>query len=158
MIPAIALTLIAPAAADSRCVKSGSPMCSVTFYGEGVCDGTDQLVFLKRDGAEAVQLVRPWESKRINIVGTEVTFIRPPASLSYAYVGNAAAPNQMMFMGPGQSHSRVFYPPGLGFHFPGDERTGHVDLHVSCPASDGTDAIYRVFVTFYYTMVLGLTR
>jgi hypothetical protein len=124
---------ILPSIAYAGCRESGSTLCSKTFYGEGICDGSDQLVVLKADGLPSVAIVKPWEPEPISIVGVEITFIKPPRHLTYAYAGNGATPNQMLFMGQGQAHARVFYPHGLGFKLPGAGAPGHIDLHVSCP-------------------------
>jgi hypothetical protein len=140
----------ASARAETECERSGSSLCSKTFYGTGTCDGKDQLVELADTvGWPASAIVPPWEALPSVIVGVEITLHRPPEQFAYAYAGNAASPNQMLFLGPGAVHGRQFYPAGLGFRLPAKGAPGinHVDLHVSC-----TRGAYQLFYTLYYAL------
>jgi len=147
----ITVSALTPAAAADNCRDSGSPMCSRTFYGAGTCAGGDQLVALK-DGSPEVTanlLVPPWENEAISIIGIEVVIFETPRYIAYVYAGNASSPNQMMWMGPQQTHDRVFYSNGLGFRVApiGTPGHHHIDLHISC-----TGGPFQLYYTLYYTM------
>lgn len=148
------------ARAETDCERSRSTLCSRTFYATGHCDGTDNLAGLTPDASAPIKLVRSWERHPLTIVGAEVTMFQQPKRLSYAYIGNGHTPNHMLFLGPGEAHSKQFFPPGIGFALPPAEAPGnaYIDLHVSCAPQAG-EVAYQAFMTIYYTLdVVRLTE
>ena len=73
--------------------------------------------------------------------------------MSYAYAGNGYHPNQMAFIGAGQSHGRHFFPAGIGFTLPPSGKAGYIDLHVSCLPALASQV--SAFYTIYYTVGLS---
>ncbi len=135
-------------AQERTCLERGFGFCSKTFHASATCSGQDQLARItgnKCASGNDCPLIEAWEPTPVLIVGVEVTMIEGAESLLYAYAGNGYHPNQMMFVGRGQTNRSQFFPKGLGFRLPSAGAPGYIDLHIAC-----TKAQAQAFFTIYY--------
>jgi len=159
----VALCLAVGIPAHAGCQGTDFTFCSKTFYATARCDGQDQLASIARnhcsggpkacpycESGQDCPLIEAWEPTAIIIVGVEITILGGSNALSYAYAGNGHHPNQMAFLGAGQSHTRSFFPAGTGFRLPPSGTHGYINLHVSCVPT--VAAQVQAWYTLYYTV------
>jgi len=129
--------------------NSGPPLCSLTLYGTGTCNGQDQLPLTGTNSGQGWQ--NPWEPFPIQIKGVAITTFQDPSKdlnqFEYIFAGNSYTPDIMAILG-GYSQNQTVMFPGAGFPFPpiGTPGNNHVDLHVNC-AGRGS---YQIYYTLYY--------
>lgn len=159
----VALYLATGVPAQAGCQGTDFNFCSKTFLATARCDGQDQLASIARnhcplgpkacyqcESGENCPLIEAWEPTPITIVGVEITILEGSNALQYVYAGNGYHPNQMAFLGAGQSHTRQFFPPGTGFKLPPSGTLGYINLHVSCLPQAAAQV--QAFYTLYYTV------
>jgi len=157
---AIPLCLTGAVPGQAGCRGKDFNFCSRTFHASVACDGKDQLASIGQnhcprgpknckncDSGQDCPLIEPWEATEITIIGVEITVFEGSAALNYAYAGNQYHPNQMVFVGAGQSHTRQFFPAGTGFKLPPSGTRGHINLHISCRPEARVQAFYTVYYT-----------
>src|SRR6185503_9613251 len=160
---AIGLCLAAASPLRAGCQGTDSNFCSKTFHASAPCDGQDQLASIGKnhclrgpkncnycESGQNCPLIEAWEPTQITIVGVEITILEGIGALQYAYAGNGYHPNQMAFVGAGQSHTRQFFPAGTGFKLPPSGTPGYINLHISCLPK--ASAQVQAFYTIYYTV------
>ena len=160
LLLAVVILIGAHFAVEAGCQGTSFNFCSKTFYATAPCDGQDQLASIARnncprgpktcmqcESGENCPLIEAWEPTAITIVGVEITVLGGRSALQYAYAGNGYHPNQMAFLGAGESHTRNFFPAGTGFKLPPAGTPGYINLHVSClptVADAGAGMVYAV--------------
>jgi hypothetical protein len=160
---AFALSIGASFQVEAGCQGTNFDFCSKTFHATAQCDGQDQLASISRnhctrdskacyqcENGKDCPLIEAWEPTAITIVGVEITILGGSSALQYAYAGNGYHPNQMAFLGAGQSHTRNFFPAGTGFNLPPSGAQGYINLHVSCLPEVAKQV--QAWYTIYYTV------
>jgi hypothetical protein len=147
--------------ADASQVK---PLCSATWAMTATCTGEDLWdkwkIFdgrTKRPDA----FIKPFEDVSVDVVGYELVNMsgRPASEFANAWFmigsGMTGYPDAMLWLGPGEMHSRVMFPNGFGQHWPGVDVAKKsrlediIDLHGSC--FGGKDVV--VYLTVYYSPI-----
>jgi hypothetical protein len=102
--------------------------------------------------------VRPFEDVSIDVLGYELVNLsgRPASDFANAWFmigsGITGYPDAMLWMGPGETHSRVMWPNGSGQHWPRASAAKKsrlediIDVHGQCWG--GKDVV--LYLTVYY--------
>ena len=81
--------------------NSGPPLCSLTLYGTGTCNGQDQLPLTGTNSGQGWQ--NPWEPFPIQIKGVAITTFQDPRKdlnqFEYIFAGNSYTPDIMAILG-----------------------------------------------------------
>jgi len=163
LVAASLIVLAGASTIQAGCQGTAFNFCSKTFYASAPCDGTDRRASVKHndcprgpkacgycESGQSCPLIEGWEPTEITVVGVEITIFEGNEGLLYAYAGNGYNPNQMAAVGRGQSHTRQFYPPGMGFKLPPSGTNGFTELHVACLPKNASQV--QIYYTVYYTV------
>ena len=170
--------LTAPALAEQSC-KSRVPthsavVCSATWQFTGRCGAPDMVHEWKIHGIENSPdaYIRPFSEDPILVIGYELVKVtgingEPWRDKSWFMIGSTIQPDAMIWLAPGQTHAKTFWPPGSGQPWPGKQQASPVtinrnekgeivsmsgdllDLHGWCPK----DEVVGIMLTVYYTTV-----
>jgi hypothetical protein len=164
IIAAAIVAYFSSAVLAAGCQGTEFSFCSKTFYASAPCNGLDELASIGRNNCprgpgkcahcasgQDCPLIESWEPTEIAIIGIEITIFDGHQQLSYAYAGNGYHPNQMAFVGPGQSHVAQWFGQGMAFKLPAAGVPGYIDLHISCRSGGRAQAFY----TIYYSVIRG---
>jgi hypothetical protein len=176
-ICASALLLTAPALAEQACksrvATQTAVVCSATWQFTGRCGAADMVHEWKVHGIENPPdaYIRPFSDDPILVIGYELvkvtgTSAKPwRADKSWFMIGSTIQSDAMIWLAPGETHAKTFWPAGTGQPWPSkrDARpvtvnrnaNGEIvsmsgdllDLHGWCPK----DEVVGIMLTVYYT-------
>jgi hypothetical protein len=173
----LALMLISPARAEpsckSRVAAQTAVVCSATWQFTGRCNAPDMVHEWKVHGIENPPdaYIRPFSDDPILVIGYELvkvtgTSAKPwRADKSWFMIGSTIQSDAMIWLAPGETHAKTFWPAGTGQPWPSKKDARPVtvnrnekgqivsmsgdllDLHGWCPK----DEVVGIMLTVYYT-------
>jgi hypothetical protein len=150
-------------------------VCSATWQFTGRCGAAAMVHEWKVHGIENPPdaYIRPFADEPILVIGYELvkvtgTSAKPwRADKSWFMIGSTIQSDAIIWLAPGQTHAKTFWPPGTGQPWPSKKEARPVsvnrnekgeivsmsgdllDLHGWCPK----DEVLGVMLTVYYTSI-----
>lgn len=175
----IPLVLTNATLAEEIC-KSRAPnarvatVCSATWQFTGRCGAADMVHEWRVHGFQNSPdaYIRPFSERPITVIGYELVKVtgmngEPWRDKSWFMIGSTIQPDAMIWLAPGQTHAKTFWPAGTGQPWPSKHQAVPVkinrndkgeiismngdllDLHGWCPKDESVG----IMLTIYYTNV-----
>jgi hypothetical protein len=138
------------------------PLCSATWMMKAACTGEDlwdRWIIVDGRTKPSNAFIKPFEGVPIDVLGYELLNLsgRPASDFANAWFmigsGMTGYPDTMLWLGPGEMHSRIMFPSGHGQHWPSADTAKRsrlediIDVHGQC--SGGKDVV--LYLTVYYS-------